>query len=112
MPPTSVPDRRIVPASGYSKPAINLNVVVFPHPDGPSKESNSPAATSKETPSTARTSPNDLETSWSIRSGVRVGSRKLVELSVVDGAGTRDYDHSVEEVGWLPAGLDGAMRDE
>ena len=40
---TSTPSSRISPAVGRSKPAIIRSVVVFPHPDGPSSEKNSPA---------------------------------------------------------------------
>ena len=32
---------------GFSKPAIIRKVVVFPHPDGPRKETNSPPSTSQ-----------------------------------------------------------------
>ena len=53
VPPAEV-DR---PASGRSKPAISRRVVVLPEPDGPSMVKNSPAASSRSTPSTARTSP-------------------------------------------------------
>ena len=31
-----------LPELGRSKPAISLNSVVFPHPEGPSKEKNCP----------------------------------------------------------------------
>ena len=38
----SCPFNKIVPSVGNSKPAIIRNVVVFPHPDGPKKVTNSP----------------------------------------------------------------------
>src|ERR1700753_1777017 len=49
----------IWPEVGCSKPAIRRRVVVFPHPDGPSSEKNSPLAMSRSIPSTA-TSVNRL----------------------------------------------------
>ena len=42
---------------GRSKPAIRRSVVVLPEPEGPSIVKNSPAGTSRSTPSTATTSP-------------------------------------------------------
>jgi hypothetical protein len=45
-----------------SKPAINLRTVVFPEPDGPSIEKNSPACTSKSKLATAWTSSKNLLT--------------------------------------------------
>src|SRR5688572_15997493 len=47
----------IRPWSGCSKPAMQRRVVVLPQPLGPSKETNSPGATVKETPPTAATPP-------------------------------------------------------
>jgi hypothetical protein len=49
-------------SSGCSKPASRRRVVVFPQPDGPSMEKNSPRRISKETSFTAFTSPKVLET--------------------------------------------------
>ena len=54
------------PPSGVSKPAMMFKVVVLPQPLGPSRVSSLPLGTSKETPSTAVTSPN-LLTSFSTR---------------------------------------------
>ena len=48
-PPTSID-----PPSGSSRPAIARNSVVFPHPDGPTTQQNSPSATAKETSASAR----------------------------------------------------------
>src|SRR6201989_951146 len=42
-PTTSLPYRRICPSVGSSKPPIMRSVVVFPQPDGPSRETNSTA---------------------------------------------------------------------
>jgi hypothetical protein len=50
------------PSSGSSKPAIIRSEVVLPHPDGPSKEKNSPGATSIVTLSTATVAPKRLVT--------------------------------------------------
>ena len=41
------PSSRMVPEVGDSRPAISRSVVVFPHPDGPTKTSSSPSATWK-----------------------------------------------------------------
>ena len=48
---------RTVPAIGLRRPSIISSVVVLPAPLGPSSPKNSPGATVKVTPSTARTSP-------------------------------------------------------
>src|SRR4029079_8270284 len=50
--------KRISPLSSSQKPAIMRSKVVLPQPDGPSRVKNSPSATSRFTPSTARTVPN------------------------------------------------------
>src|SRR3984885_7466043 len=53
FPETSAPSSRMRPAVGSSKPAISRSVVVFPHPDGPSSEKNSPPETDRSMLSTA-----------------------------------------------------------
>ena len=50
---TSTPSSRIAPSLGLSNPAIMRKVVVFPQPDGPSMEKNSPAAMEKSASATA-----------------------------------------------------------
>ncbi len=50
---TSTPSSRMAPSVGLSKPAIIRNVVVFPQPDGPSSEKNSPEAMVKSASLTA-----------------------------------------------------------
>src|SRR5688572_13082298 len=50
------------PASGLSRPASSLRVVVLPQPEGPSREKNSPRAIAKETSCTAGAEPKDLLT--------------------------------------------------
>src|SRR5262249_4616905 len=47
------------PASGRSSPVMRLNSVDLPAPFGPMMPSASPAATSRLTPSTALSEPND-----------------------------------------------------
>src|SRR5262245_13520584 len=49
----STPSSRMVPSVGCSNPAISRSVVVFPQPEGPSKEKNSPLSTVRSTWSTA-----------------------------------------------------------
>src|SRR5690606_36086148 len=74
-PRIDLPRSRTSPASGCSNPAIMRRVVVLPHPDGPRRAKNSPSATSRLTPSTARTrwstrrSPNSLTRSRSLTAG-------------------------------------------
>src|ERR1041384_985898 len=60
----------IVPASGFSSPAIMRNVVVFPQPDGPSSPKNSPWATSSDTSATARVDPKLRDRFFSDRKGI------------------------------------------
>ncbi len=64
---------RMSPASGVRNPAIRLSVVVLPDPLGPSSETNEPAGTSSEMPSTAFTAPNAL---------VRLRSRSCAPLAL------------------------------
>src|ERR687892_2487551 len=52
----------MAPPVGYSNPPIILSVVVFPHPDGPRREKNSPSSTVSEMSSTATVSLKTLET--------------------------------------------------
>ena len=83
----SRPRRRIVPLVGSSNPPIIRNVVVLPQPEGPSSEKNSPAPTSRETPSTARTSRNRFSrsSSWISGDGATedvIAMRRLAEVAV------------------------------
>jgi hypothetical protein len=50
---TSEPSSRIAPSVGVSNPAIIRSVVVFPQPEGPSIEKNSPDAMEKSASATA-----------------------------------------------------------
>src|SRR5258705_11121463 len=56
---------RMRPAVGSTKPAIRLSVVVFPQPDGPRRERNSPSSTARSSASTARTLPYARVQPWS-----------------------------------------------
>ena len=56
----SVPSTTIVPAVGFSKPAIIRSVVVLPQPDGPRNETNSPRSASRLKSSTAATPPGKV----------------------------------------------------
>ncbi|RPK44073.1 hypothetical protein EES39_17860 [Streptomyces sp. ADI92-24] len=53
----SSPLYRIIPAVGSSRCTSSRATVDFPQPDSPTMPRVSPAARSKETPSTARTAP-------------------------------------------------------
>ena len=44
----SAPSKRTVPSDGWINPAIRCNSVVFPHPDGPIRQTNSPSLTLSE----------------------------------------------------------------
>src|SRR3954452_8767739 len=84
------------PAVGSSKPAIIRSVVVFPDPDGPSIEKNSPSRTSRSTPATAMTSPKRFSTPMrrtATGGGVFVGGagtgRSAIESWVSVGAAKR-----------------------
>src|SRR5262245_60875441 len=52
------------PDVGSSKPASMRSSVVLPHPDGPSREKNSPRRISNDTSSTARTAAKCFDTPW------------------------------------------------
>src|SRR4051794_30041946 len=54
-PVTRLPFATISPAVGAMKPATALSSVDFPQPDGPRRQTNSPAATSRSMPSSAST---------------------------------------------------------
>src|SRR5690606_25071933 len=50
--------KRMLPAVAVSRPEIMRKVVVLPQPEGPNREKNSPASTSRLTSSTARIGPS------------------------------------------------------
>src|SRR5262252_567803 len=57
------------PASGSTRPATMRSTVLFPQPDGPRRERNSPGAASSETSSTATTGPNVLRSRRRLSAG-------------------------------------------
>src|SRR5438128_5402542 len=59
---TDLPPMRMSPAVTSSRPAIIRSVVVFPHPLGPTRMTNSWSRTVRSTPATARVSPNRFST--------------------------------------------------
>ena len=58
----SLPACSIVPLSWKSRPAMARSRVVFPHPDGPRKQTNSPALMSSEMSLNAWKPPKCLST--------------------------------------------------
>ena len=89
----SRPSSRIEPREGSRKPAIICSVVVFPQPEGPRKETNSPLPTARLKSSTTVCWPNCFPT--------RSSSRK--DMDVVPGA--------VAEVDAGPAVSRGAIAE-
>jgi hypothetical protein len=62
---------RIVPAVGFSRPAIMRSAVVLPHPEEPTRIMNSPSAMSRVSSSTATVPPaNCLLTASSVTLGM------------------------------------------
>src|SRR5215208_8525343 len=59
-------------------PAMRLRVVVLPQPDGPTRATNSPSSTSRETRSTATTSPYVLVTSRRVTPAMLISLRYLL----------------------------------
>src|SRR5437763_11548792 len=59
---TDFPPMRMSPAVTSSRPAIIRSVVVFPHPLGPTRMTNSWSCTVRSIPATARVSPNLFST--------------------------------------------------
>src|ERR1700732_4429996 len=57
-PGSGMPDTNTLPEVGLSSPASTRRSVVFPAPFGPKTARQSPAATEKVTPATARLDPN------------------------------------------------------
>ena len=60
---TGVPSIRIWPLLGLIKVAIMLRTVLLPEPDGPSRATNSPRRTPKET---SRTASIAVPASWNV----------------------------------------------
>src|SRR5439155_10675373 len=73
------------------------SVVVFPHPDGPSRLKNSPSAMSRDRSSTAGTSPKNLETRSSRTSISVTATSSKDPLGLVDrstGRRRSSHDHA------------------
>src|SRR4051794_19759815 len=66
---TSRPATVALPASGFSSVESTRTAVVLPAPFGPSRPSTLPGATSRSTPSRARTSPKDLTRPEAVMAG-------------------------------------------
>src|SRR6478672_4660145 len=67
----SRPSSVMRPAVTSAKPAIICKVVVFPQPEGPSSETNSPLSTERFMSTTARVGPYDLFTFARVRNDMR-----------------------------------------
>src|SRR5688572_12442675 len=65
---TRLPPSRISPALGFSRPAMMRSSVDLPQPDGPTRTTNSPSATSRSTAWITSTGPNDFDTWRRLRS--------------------------------------------
>src|SRR5579862_3197237 len=92
----SSPSSETVPASGCSKPAITLRVVVLPEPDGPRSVKNSPAPTCRFTSSTAATPPNCFRIPATPTSAAKAAFQDvepLLEIGVVDRERREDANH-------------------
>src|SRR5579883_3637163 len=74
--PNSTPSQRKRPESGRSSPAAHRKVVLFPAPLGPSNPTISPAATSKESPSTASFFPKRLVSARTSKAGMGLYCRR------------------------------------
>src|SRR6185437_2611842 len=72
---TTRPPTRIDPASGSRKPAMSRNVVVLPHPDGPSRHTSDPCAIVAVRSSTAATPLYRLVRDSSSTAAMRVNYR-------------------------------------
>src|SRR5258708_26461604 len=86
----------IVPASGRWKPAIDIRVVVFPQPLGPSRVRNSLSCTLKLMSLTARSWPKVLVRRSTVISGIAAPPQSRREQAPGDGDsdnGQRDLHH-------------------
>src|SRR6185437_3536502 len=70
----SLPSTRIEPRVGRSKPAIILNMVVLPQPEGPSRVMNSPLLKARLASLTTGMPPNSLTRSARRRNSGRRGA--------------------------------------
>src|SRR6516225_3098172 len=90
----SLPRATIRPASARTSPATIRRVVVFPDPDGPSRVTNSPARTSRDTSSTAVRPPyafvtrSSVSAAGSLKPPKPPGARRMVGGSLARDIGT------------------------
>ena len=104
---TSSPPTRTVPEVGSLKPAIIRSVVVLPHPDGPSREKNSPLAMSRSRSSTTVEPPKILVRPRSETDGVvPVGVLVSVLTSVASGDQVQAGRPAAEQAGKGQGGHD------
>src|SRR5215471_18394154 len=89
----SRPSTRTRPASGFSKPATTFKSVVLPEPLGPRIVSSSPGAMSRETPSSARTSPKRLLTPARLSSPDRSTTRQAFASGFLELPGVPQLQH-------------------
>src|SRR5699024_4416889 len=73
------------PTVGCSKPAIIRSRVVFPHPEGPSSERNSPSRTDRSIFSMAVFSPKLFFTLWMLRCSIGEGSDVMMAFQRCSG---------------------------
>ena len=91
---TSTPPSLIVPAVGWSNPAIMRSTVVLPEPDGPRIANNSPSPTARFAPSTATSSPKSFRTPISSICGCPTATVTFAsgcELTVREGMAHRTH---------------------
>src|SRR5882672_6531905 len=84
------------PQSGCWKPAIDIRVVVLPHPLGPSRVSSSPSLTVKDTSVSAASSPKALPIASTVISGIASPRDACGEQAAADDDGDdrdRYLDH-------------------
>src|SRR5690606_11071774 len=95
---TSLPSIRMLPDVASSRPAITRSNVDFPHPDGPTKITNSPSATSRSIPLSTSCLPKDL--------------RIDVSCSEPNGVFLRFRIHAISDVERLPAFAETALQPD
>lgn len=66
---TGRPPARTVPCVGWAKPAMRFRIVDFPHPLGPTRETNSPLCTVRLKSSRTAISSNDCDTALNSTAG-------------------------------------------
>src|SRR5712691_3754317 len=91
---SACPRNQTSPASGCSNPAMIRRSVVFPQPDGPSKQKKSPLRTSRSTPTRACTLSKFLLTP-STRSQLESGS--ISGIGIKDLSFAQDFSHDVTQ---------------